>query len=312
MPRVTPRFVLPFALATALSACGARTGLHVPRQDAGTIVDASPDEDAPVDAPVDVFDAPPDTPVNNCEDAGITYIYLISTENRLIRFYPPSATFTTIGTIDCPAVFSAAPFSMAVDRDGIAYVLFNDGELFRVSTLTASCKPTGFTNSQAGFSVLFGMGFSSNANDPGETLFVAGADGASTSTPSEIATIDPLTFQLSPVAQMSEYIGEPELTGTGDSRLFAFAPGTPTSHLAEVDKTTAKVLSDVHLELDQAAISAWAFAFWGGDFYFFTSDQAGSSVVHRYTPGGSTKLPVVATTGVTIVGAGVSTCAPSK
>ncbi len=317
IPRVDKRVAWSLAFATVLAACGARTGLHVPpAEDAGPIVDAGPDadapEDAPLDAPEDVFDAPPDKPVNNCKDAGITYVYLISTEDRLIRFYPPSASFTTIGTISCPSGPGAEPFSMAVDRDGIAYVLFNDGELFRVSTLTASCQATGFQGSQNGFPLLFGMGFSSNATDPGETLFVAGADTQNTGIPSELATIDPLTFTLAPIAHMSQFIGEPELTGTGDARLFAFAPGTPTSHLSEIDKASAAVLSDVHLDLNQATITAWAFAFWGGDFYFFTSDQPGHSVVHRYTPGGDPKPPVVATTNLTIVGAGVSTCAPSK
>src|SRR6185503_15224882 len=102
--------------------------------------------------------APPDVVINTCEDAGVTYIYVMTEENQLLSFYPPTLGFTGIGKIDCPADPGATPFSMAVDRAGIAYVVFNDGELFRVSTLTASCKPTGFTINQNGFPTVFGMG----------------------------------------------------------------------------------------------------------------------------------------------------------
>jgi len=199
---------------------------------------------------------------------------------------------------------------MAVDRDGIAYVLFSQGELFRVSTLTASCKPTGFVPGQNGFPTTFGMGFSSNANDPGETLYVAGDNFSASAT--ALGTIDVNTFNLSVVAPFVQPIGNPELTGTGDGRLFGFGPGSPNSHIAELDKTTAAIKSDTLIDLQQSQYTAWVFAFWGGDFYTFTSQAQGSSTVHKYTPGGSTTPPVVAKTAHTIVGAGVSTCAPSK
>jgi hypothetical protein len=199
---------------------------------------------------------------------------------------------------------------MAVDRDGIAYVLFSQGEVFRISTLTASCKPTGFAPGQNGFPTTFGMGFSSNTNDPGETLYVAGDNFSGSAT--ALATIDVNTFNLSVVAPFTQAIGNPELTGTGDGRLFGFGPGSPNSHIAEIDKTTAAIKSDTLIDLQQSQFTAWAFAFWGGDFYTFTSQAQGSSVVHKYTPGGSTTPPLVAKTSHTIVGAGVSTCAPSK
>jgi hypothetical protein len=307
------------ASIVAVAACGARTGLPVDerRADAGEELDAGPDvEDA-----FDAFDAPdepdvedfPDVVVTDCKDAGITYVYLISTQNELLRFYPPDLSVVDIGTIKCPITSPGNPFSMAVDRQGIAYVLFDNGELFRVSTLTASCKATAFVPSQDGFYSRFGMGFSANKDDPGETLYVAGADldhpGATTS----FGSIDTKSFKLTILAPFSKPIGNPELTGTGDARIYGFGPEIPKSHLAEIDKTTAEVKSDVLVDLNQTQIQAWAFAFWGGEFYFFTAQQAnGSSVVHRYTPGGTTTPPEVADIGLTIVGAGVSTCAPSE
>jgi hypothetical protein len=311
--RVRKWFVFFAASIITVAACGARTGLRVDERetdvepaDAGLdVIDATDAAEEP-----DVIDPFPDAAMVDCQDAGITYIYLISSENELLRFYPPDLSLTTIGTIKCPS--SSQPFSMAVDRQGVAYVLFEDGELFRVSTLTASCKPTTFFSDPGVFAPTFGMGFSSNKSDPGETLFIAGADIGNPDPTSMLGSIDPSTFFLSPIAPLSKPIGNPELTGTGDARLFAFGPGTPDSHLAEIDKATAQVKSDVLVNLQQNGIVAWAFAFWGGDFYFFTSEATGSSVVHRYTPGATTTPPAVKQINLTIVGAGVSTCAPSE
>jgi hypothetical protein len=318
--RVRKWFVLFAASIVAVAACGARTGLRVDelRADAGVELDAGPDVTDVFDAPEepDAVDPFPDVGVVDCQDAGITYVYLISSENELLRFYPPDLSVVSIGTIDCPTTSPSQPFSMAVDRQGVAYVVFMNGELFRVSTLTASCKATSFVPNLKGFSTTFGMGFSANKDDPGETLYVAGSNvGADGGFVRTLATIDPSTFNLFFVHDLDKDIGAPELTGTGDSRLFAYAPGNingPDSQVAELDKATATVLSDVFLDLNQPAISSYAFAFWGGDFYIFGSEQQGTSIVHRYTPGGSLAPPAVAQIGFTIVGAGVSTCAPSE
>jgi hypothetical protein len=199
---------------------------------------------------------------------------------------------------------------MAVDRSGIAYVVYDDGELFRVSTLTGSCQPTSFV--AGGFSPQFGMGFSANGFDAGETLFVVTSSAFANNGPAELATIDTFTFAVSPIGMVSPQIGDAELTGTGDAHLFAFAPGAFNAHVAELSKSDARVVSDVVLNLNEGQPQAWAFAFWGGDFYIFTSPTRGSTVVHRYTPGGSTTPEVFANVDVTIVGAGVSTCAPSN
>jgi hypothetical protein len=294
-----------FAVSSSLSmltvgACGARTGLHVDET-----------ETDPVDAGHDVVVKPAVVP--DCVNAGISYIYLISSENELLRFYPPDLSITTIGTINCPSLEGGAPFSMAVDRKGIAYVLFSTGELFRVSTLTAVCTATSFISNSIVFPQTFGMGFSANSADQGESLFIAGATQNNPGATSELGILNTDVFAIAKGAPFSQEIGSPELTGTGDARLFAFGPGIPDSHLAEIDKGSSTVLSDELIDLQLNSISAWAFASWGGDFYFFTSEQTGSSVIHKYTPGGSKSPPAVKTIdGLTIVGAGVSTCAPSE
>jgi hypothetical protein len=313
------------ATVAAVAACGARTGLPVDQlegsggapKDAGhdappDVLDAGPDV---FDAPPDVFDAPPD--VYDCQNAGITYIYLIGNNNQLLRFYPPTKKTDPIGMINCPIAMPDAgpsPYSMAVDRQGIAYVVFTDGELFRVSTLTASCETTPFQIGQGGFSTQFGMGFSADLNDPGERLFVAG------NMTEQLATIDTKTFMLTTLGTFSMTIGEAELTGTGGGDLYAFGlvvdgGMTQAIHLAHIEKSTAKVLADAYLTVQtgMAPIYDWAFAYWGGDFYFFTSTDGTTTLVSQYIPGGSTtamKYTTIMSTA--IVGAGVSTCAPTQ
>jgi hypothetical protein len=307
----------------AAVACGARTGLPVP--DGGVEPpDAGPDvTDAPPDAPADAI-----VPESVCEDAGTTFIYVITEENVLYSFYPPEGAggFTKIGTIDChPADPTATPFSMGVDRTGTAYVVFGDGELFAVSTATADCKSTPYVPTPFGSAGqnTFGMGFSADLNDPGETLYVASDDDVNNgpTAPESLGTIDVDLFQLQTVGDFPQIIGSAELTGTGDGRLFAFGVDQPnlgndTSYsLLELDKTNAGLLSQTPLQMSTGShsIQAWAFAFWGGKFYFFTAlEQGGPSTISIYTPGTLPAQPAASFTITnTIVGAGVSTCAPA-
>ena len=318
------------------AACGARTGLNVPippELDAGPdVVDAGPDVfDAPVDAPPDVVDAPPDAPVvNDCADAGTTFIYVITVQNDLYSYYPPNGAFTFIGTINCPTTTpNATPFSMAVNRAGTAYVVFNSGELFQVSTADASCQTTPYTPTPfgQGKQETFGMGFSADTMDPGETLFVASDDDSANGVPTvpeQLGSIDTTAFQLNPLGQFPHVIGSAELSGTGDGRLFGFGvlqngnmPSDPVSlRVVEIDKTAPQtLLSETFVTLASsgpAQLQAWAFAFWGGDFYLFTAagGTTSPSTVSLYHPGGSTIAQPILTLPNTIVGAGVSTCAP--
>jgi hypothetical protein len=323
--------------SVGIAACGSRTGLLVPgdfEEDSGA-PDAAPDSvirrvDAASDVreeeargeedalpPLDV-QVPEDVVMpSDCPDAGSTFIYVISESNNLYSFYPPSATLTRIGTIACP-VRSAAeePFSMAVDRSGIAYIVFSDqsnpgasGELFRVSTATAACEPTGFVAGQHGFAPTFGMGFSQSDTDAGETLYVA-----SDTMPPELGTIDVTNgYALNVVGSFNPPITQAELTGTGAGDLFGFwgtgGNGNPNSAIVQIDKTTAQVTNSSTLA-GIAQGTGWAFAFWGGDFYTFTAPSS-TTVVHRFRPSDGSIVQVLQTDQI-IVGAGVSTCAPQR
>jgi hypothetical protein len=283
------RFALafvPLAVATCggLVGCGARTGLF-------------DSQGPPLDAAIDVS---PPAIASDCADSGATLVYLISIDSTLMSFYPPTATFTTIGQIDCPT--NPAPFSMAVDHGGTAYVVFDSGELFRVSTATAACEPTPFV--VGGFTLGFGMGFS-GSSDGTETLYVASAYGQGTK--SRLATIDTTTYSLEVVGTFTPSIFAPELTGTGAGDLFAFYTVGSGSAIGQVDKSNAKVTAQWMLPgVPQG--SGWAFAIWGGDFYMFTA-PSDKTIVTRFRPSDGSVVQV-ATSPQVIVGAGVSTCAP--
>jgi hypothetical protein len=200
---------------------------------------------------------------------------------------------------------------MAVDRQAVAWVNyvdsngFNDsaGTIWRVSTADASCAPAPSVNLPAGW-YRIGMGYSTDsAGGDSESLFVTGI-GLNGSL-GRIAN-----DMLVPVANFSGSLQnqDAELTGTGDGRLFGFFTSNPVA-VAELDKTTAAALSNVPLPTVEVP-NAWAFSFWGGDFYLYTA-SVGNSRVNRYRPSDGTVDPnYMPDVGFRIVGAGVSTCAP--
>lgn len=296
-----------FALCGA--SCGARTDLggHLEEDDATSEADH---KDAHVDGKVDVFDAPPDIVfpdvpiVTNCADAGTQYIYVITEENALFSFFPPTLQFAPIGPINCTN--QATPFSMAVDRSGIAYSVFTDGNLFQISTLNAACKATTFKPNQSNIQT-FGMGFS-GAADAGETLYIASDQNSNTS---RLGSIDTKSFDLSVIGAFQPQGGARcELTGTGDGRLFAFCLPQNGSggELVNLDPDTAQIISQVAVPVGTSS-DAFAYAFYGGLFYIFTGSSG--STVSTFDPI-SLQTKTVGSLTDTIVGAGVSTCAPEK
>ena len=131
---------------------------------------------------------------DSCQAQGVELIYTVTVSNQLLSFDPTKIgsaedPFEAIGTLNCPAGSSltgpgpATPFSMSVDREAVAWVLYSSGEIFHVSTQDASCTATGFSVGQQGFE-LFGMGFVTDASGgQTETLFIAGGDAGTSSSP---------------------------------------------------------------------------------------------------------------------------------
>jgi hypothetical protein len=308
-----------------LVACGARTALPEiePPGDADLARDAGRDAidapfdrafdasaegkpDAPFDAP---FDIPEDVPVSSdCPDASATLVYVITMDNKLYSFYPPTSKFSLIGNVACPGETTGSTFSMAVDRAGIAYVLFDSGNIFRVDTGTAACTKLPYAPGQAGFTY-FGMGFATNGAGPSETLYIQGDsyyDPDSGEAPG-LASVDTTDWTVTPIGSATPALAGGELTGTGGGDLFAFfyyPTETSGSRLGQLDKATGQLTASVFLPGVTIDGNSFAVAFWGGDFYLFTD-----GTVTQYSPStGATN--VVANLDDDIVGAGVSTCAP--
>jgi hypothetical protein len=281
-------------LASFVAACGA--GAHPP-----FISDVFTGNDGGVDANDPTLGGgDPWTGIPSCSEE-TQFIYVIDDLGVLRRFDAPTVAFTTIGPLAC----AGSPFSMAIDRTGVAWVLFQDGRLARVDTRSGKCKVTSFAPGQKGFASRFGMGFSSNTPDGGdETLFVSG-DG-----PEMLGWIDTQSLTLTPIAAYDAISAPAELTGTGGGRLFGAFEGTPYV-VAEIDKASAHIVS----QAPQTPIAYppnaanFAFAFWGGDFYLFVGPGK-TTDVFRYRPSDQTTVTLTKVP-FTIVGAGVSTCAPT-
>lgn len=239
-------------------------------------------------------------------------IFVISEENTLYQFHPPTLAFKRVGQVQCPTG-GATPTSMAVDRQGIAWVRHTDGSVWKVSTKDLACDPTTFQAPADSFAK-FGMGFATETKgSTNEVLYLSDSEGAG------LGKLDTtsLAFRF-----IGPYTGDLagktcELTGTGDGKLYGFFVTAP-AQIAEISKGTGEILSAKELPNVYAG-TAWAFSFYGGDFYIYTHSAGsgglpragGGSDVTRYRPSDGSIEVVKPKVGFKIVGAGVSTCAPT-
>lgn len=247
-----------------------------------------------------------------CSDAA-KLVYTVDNANKFAKFDPMTKTFMDIGTLSCPGVGSATPFSMGIDRDAVAWVLFSNYKIYRVDTSNANCTATAFaapSNLE-----LFGMGFS--ANTPGateDTLFIAGGpDPGLFGTMAPTSSLNTMSTQSMAPMSVGTVTGWPELTGTGNAELWGWFPDAMNPRVEQINKMTGapiKTYKDTLTAL-KGTPAAWAFAFWGGDFWVFLAKGAEmqSTVYQIDGMSGAVKSDTLAP-GRMIVGAGVSTCAP--
>jgi len=237
-------------------------------------------------------------------------IHVVTEERGFYRFKPDTATLELVGLLTCEKS-GAMPTSMAIDRSGTAWVLYSDETLWKVDIRDASCKPTNYVSGQASF-VKFGMGFSTNSNGGStEGLYLSDHFGKG------LAALDPRTLG---VRMVGPYTGDlkgttSELTGTGDGKLYGFFVTSP-AQVAEISKGTGEILNPKSLPGVYPG-NAWAFAFYAGDFFLFTNASGtlprteGGSDITRFRPQDGSIVKVKEKIGVKVVGAGVSTCAPT-
>jgi len=243
-------------------------------------------------------------------------IYVLSDYGSIWSFDPSDLSWTFIANIECGGMTST--FSMGVSRKGRAWVQYIDGDLYTVDLKDpgSACKDPGFQSDHPKFPN-FGMAFVTNdVSDHCDKLYAHSGIAPDLEGPGvgALGVIDPQTLVLSEIAAIEYAWGE--LTGTGDGRLFAFEGATDT-WIREYDKVTGAVLGTWPLP-GLASPGAFAFAYWGGDFYLFVTkpdDLEGQSVVlhldfDESEGNGMALTTVVETAPIRIVGAGVSTCAP--
>jgi hypothetical protein len=205
-------------------------------------------------------------------------------------------------------------FSMGVSRKGRAWIEYFSGDIYTLDLKDpgAECKDPGFVNDDPLFPN-FGMAFVANsATDRCDQLYVH--SGISPELSGEdigaLGVIDPQTLKISHVAPIDYAWGE--LAGTGDGRLFALEGYSPPV-LSEYDKDTGMILGSRALPA-LGVLDAFAFAFWGGQFYFFTTPDPPTGfsqvVSYDYSTQGAELTTIVEQAPIRVVGAGVSTCAP--
>ncbi len=244
--------------------------------------------------------------VDTCAVRDVELIYVVDHDSNLYSFDPrklPADPFHLVAKLACEETLSVN--SMAVDRSGIAWLGYHSGAVHRASIVDGHCSTPG--SIPRGAPTSFGMGFVSDGPKAiTEKLFVAGGATAKSLAVLDISTTPGTWTAVAPLLQAEH----PELTGTGDGRLFAYFPSPGRGFIEELDRATGKPIGKQWALRDRVAhVSAYAFAHWGGVFYVFTTADKISSVhaVHMQTGKQEqvmTDLPMV------IVGAGVSTCAP--
>jgi hypothetical protein len=257
---------------------------------------------------------------NGCSVAS-QFVYVVDEDNTLSKFDPPTMTFTDLGQLNCSQ--SAMPFSMGVDRNAQAYVLYDDGTLYSVpglSTGNLACTQTSWHST--GSLTQFGMGFSTTTvGGSTDELFIAGGDAVDTSNtasqPATLASVDVSSFAATSVGNIT---GWPELTGTSNADLWGFFPDETSPRIDKINKAGGgAALTTYSLKALKGDPAAWAFAAYGGDLWVvlaLSDGIGGANSTIVYQIGGETDAAPGSVKGMTptnsrtIVGAGVSTCAP--
>ncbi len=247
-----------------------------------------------------------------CDERG-QFIYTVDVSGAFSRFDPLTLTSTLLGQLRCPTMSGATPFSMNVDQSANAWVLFGDGAIFQVDTGNAACRATAHVPGQLGMTT-YGMGSVFDTSTGVDTLFIAGIAGPLDG-PATLATLDLTRFQAAALGTMD--VGSVELAGTGDGQLWAFAPPRQPDEAALLDRVDLQTGRSIeHHEVLGITTREGSFAtkFWGGAFYLFIGPDVwrlprDALVPDQLEPTEPPTL-VFSAPGASVVGAGVSTCAP--
>lgn len=301
--------VIGLFMVAALAACSAPQVASSRDDSAPSERESGGDDESPGD--LGGGSKTPPSSTSDCSDAS-KLVYVVSEDHDLYSFAPDKLAFAKIGKLSCEP--AGRPNSMSVGRDGTAWINYDSGAIYKVSTKDASCTKSTFVPN--GF-VVYGMGFSTkSAGSADETLFVVGAvNGVNDDDHWSVSTIDTTSLKLSPLGDFTGALRGrgAELTGTGDGHLFGFVTTRPSATLAEIDPKTGATSKETTLPgVNANDQTEFAFSFWGGDFWFYSATGDNASSVTRLDKATNEVSVVKADVGgFRIVGAGVSTCAPT-
>ncbi len=254
------------------------------------------------------------TLAGSCAVHGVELIYVVDNQDHLLSFDPDKlpvaasgsgvggiSPLRLVGTLTCSR--TSHPHSMAVDRNGIAWIVYSDGQLYPVSIDDARCGPATRATGPGAPST-FGMGFATaGSGSTDETLYVMPRH------PAALGTLD-LPHVPPRWTAIGALDGDPELTGTGDGALFGYFPDGKPGFVQQIDpRTAARIGERYPVPLPAGSVEAWAVAQSGGKIYEFVTvgDDTAVHSIRRKTGEHRIELDHVP---YRIVGAGVSTCAP--
>ena len=246
-------------------------------------------------------------------DESAKLVYLLDADGSLWSFKPnqmdiTQSKLTMIGPLSCATAMQ--PNSMSVDRSGTAWVEYvptdesdtTHDQLFKVNVTTGACTGTSYVT--GAFGTRFGMGFVADAPmSTAESLFVAKGDP-----PYAFGKFD---LSALTIAMLGTPNGGPELSGTGDAKLWAFFPDASMPRVSQLDKTNGAEGMSYPVAAAAGTNDGYAFAFWGGDFWVFLKKDTDTYTVLYHVRASDGAVTTFTLTGRWIVGAGVSTCAPT-
>lgn len=260
-----------------------------------------------------------------CSPEAASSIHLVDSDAYLYRFSPEDREIEEMGELYCPAVGGSphaplGPMSMSVDRNAVCWVLYTNGHIYWANIEGSDCIESGYIPNQYGFDT-FGMGFVADGPEAEtDTIFAMTGSYDDTVEDQELGKIDPATLELTPIGPGP---GRAELTGNGIGELWGFFPRSEPMTIRQLDKDGGESLITYEFTIEREILpectrddcyveaTAWDFAYWGGRFYLFIQFQDHpSSNVYVYTPGSDEVEGILTHIGFTVVGAGVSTCAP--
>lgn len=243
----------------------------------------------------------PDALDDGCSEK-LRFVYVMSKDKGLYQFDPDTGVFTLVGRVDCGEFSDTTPSSMAMSTLGVALINYSNSSLQTVDIDDAACVESGWTAGTGGFG-RFGMGYVADRVGGTETLYISDA--------TRLASVNTTTWVVTNIGRLPS---QSELSGTGNGELWGFFPLESPPQLLQLDRTNGNILNSFDLPPLPPSLDTFAFTAWGGEFYIFyrLSGLGETTRVYRFSRVTQELELIVEDSGINVVGAGVSICAPTS